>query len=183
MSDSFIGTIQAFGFNFAPSGWAQCNGQSLSIQQNTALFSLLGTTYGGNGQSTFALPNLQGRTMVHVGTGPNISPRSLGQTGGSETASLNQNNLPAHTHALNAVNATGTSATASGNLLANATGLVPATDEAVSVTIYAPAGGATTALSQNSIGSTGNSSPFPVLSPFQVVNICICLQGIFPTRN
>ena len=98
MSEPFVGQIQIFGFNFAPKGWAFCNGQTMSIAQNTALFSLLGTTYGGNGQTTFALPNLQSRVPIHFGQGPGLSPYALGQESGTENETLNVTNLPAHNH-------------------------------------------------------------------------------------
>src|SRR5687767_9318635 len=96
--EPFLGQIQAFGFNFAPRGWAQCQGQLLAINTNTALFSLLGTTYGGNGQTTFALPDFRGRTMVGQGQGPGLSAYTIGQVGGTESVTLTSNNLPAHTH-------------------------------------------------------------------------------------
>src|SRR5246500_2564083 len=102
MSDQFLGEIRQFGFNFAPKGWAMCNGQLLPLSQNTALFSLLGTTYGGDGKSTFALPNLQGDVPMHPGQGPGLSLHDLGETGGTETVTLLQSEMPAHTHAVGA---------------------------------------------------------------------------------
>src|SRR6266480_4308295 len=98
MSEPFLGEIRTFGFNFAPRGWAQCNGQLLSISQNTALFSLLGTTYGGNGQTTFALPDLRSRVPIHQGQGPGLSQYSIGQSAGNESVTLNQSQMPAHIH-------------------------------------------------------------------------------------
>src|SRR5207244_3241987 len=102
MADPFVAEIRIFPFNFAPKGWALCDGQLLPISQNTALFSLLGTTYGGNGQSTFALPNIQGSAVMHPGQGPGLSAHSLGETGGSQTVTLLQSEMPAHSHALTA---------------------------------------------------------------------------------
>src|SRR4249919_361909 len=102
MSDQFVAEIRIFGFNFAPTGWALCNGQILPISQNTALFSLLGTTYGGNGQSTFALPDMQGNAPMHPGQGPGLSLHDLGETGGSETVTLLESEIPAHSHAMRA---------------------------------------------------------------------------------
>src|SRR5689334_10120851 len=118
MSEPFLGEIRMFGGNFAPRGWAFCNGQILSIAQNTALFSLLGTTYGGNGQTTFALPNLQCRLPMHFGNGPGLTPRSLGEMGGTETVTILTNQMPMHNHSLMATNADGNNAHPIGNTLA-----------------------------------------------------------------
>jgi microcystin-dependent protein len=178
----FLGTILPFGFNFAPTGWAMCNGQILAIQQNAALFSLPGTYYGGNGVSTFGLPNLQGRLPMHMGNGLGLSPRVIGEIGGTENVSLLQSNMPAHSHVLNAST---TTAPAPGSSPANS--YLAATTGAdnqgnpVTVQIYGPT--ANTTMNANSIGPSGSSVPFPIMPPFLVVNFCIALNGIFPSRN
>jgi microcystin-dependent protein len=178
----FIGTIQAFGFNFAPNGWQMCNGQLLPISQYSALFSLLGTNYGGNGTTNFALPNLQGRMMVHQGTGPGLPPVVIGEAGGSPQQTLLLNNMPAHNHVLNAsTTAASSAAPANGVMLANANG-ADNQGNTVTVQIYGPSGSNTT-LDPGSIGMTGNSVPFSIMPPFLGVNLCIALVGIFPSRN
>src|SRR5205823_4903392 len=118
--DPFVAEIRIFPFNFAPKGWAWCVGQLLPLSQNTALFSLLGTTYGGDGKSTFALPDLQGRAPMHPGQGPGLSLHDLGETGGSETVTLLESEIPAHSHALNATNVAANSKTPAGNDIARA---------------------------------------------------------------
>ena len=173
MSEPFIGQICAFGFTFAPRNWATCDGQILSIAQNTALFSLLGTTYGGNGQTTFALPDLRGRTSIHQGQGPGLSPYSLGQVGGAENVTLTQNNLAAHVHAF-APPCVDDDAT-----VGIPTGKSPAT---CATNIYTnPTGTAT--MAPGNTGLAGGSQPFPSMPPYLVINWCIALQGIFPSRN
>lgn len=189
MADSpYIATIQAFGFNYAPRDWATCSGQMLSIAQNTALFSLLGVVYGGNGQTTFGLPDLRGRTPVGQGQGPGLNPYVMGQTGGAEFTSLTANNMPVHAHPFSAtVQAYSTKANAStpatGLGLATAAG---ATEDggAVTVQIYGPATGSPVdlAASSGTTGPAGASSPFSLLSPYQCVNWCIALNGVFPPR-
>src|SRR5271168_4691596 len=127
MSDQYLGEIRVVGFTFAPYGWALCNGQILSIAQNTALFSLLGTFYGGNGTSTFALPNLQGSAPMHLGNGAGLTPRVIGETGGEQAVTLLQTQLPAHTHAAGCQNAVGTQGGPGGNVwAAEARGRAPA---------------------------------------------------------
>ncbi len=165
MSSPFLAEIRIFSFNFAPKGWAMCNGQLLPINQNQALFSLLGTTYGGDGITTFALPNLQGRVPVHPGSGI-----SLGQTGGEQAHTLNVAELPAHTHA-----PVGSSSSASAS---NPTGDLWASPVNGS---YSPA--ANTAMNPDLIIATGGSQPHDNMSPYLVLNFCIALQGIFPSRN
>src|SRR6476661_6818499 len=123
MADPFVAEIRIFPFNFAPKEWAFCNGQLLPLSQNTALFSLLGTTYGGNGQSNFALPNMQGNVPMHPGQGPGLSLHDLGETGGSEFVSLLESEIPAHSHAYNASQADGISRLPDGNLAANMIGV------------------------------------------------------------
>lgn len=169
MSEPFIGQIMMFGGNFAPRGWALCNGQLLSIAQNTALFSILGTTFGGNGQTTFGLPNLQGRVPLHPGDGPGLSPRVLGEMGGEEAVTLLQTQLPPHSHT---ASATGGDATTS-----KPDGAVPASGGA-----YAAASDGST-MSPSFIGGGGSSQPHDNMQPYQAVNFIIALEGIFPSRN
>lgn len=195
MAEPFIGQIIQGGWNFAPRGYAFCNGQILAISQNSALFALLGTTYGGNGQTTFALPNLQGRSMVHWGNGPGLSSVVLGETAGSETATLTIPNLPAHNHSVgpnptpanNAANVKATDqAPSNGAIFGRGvdTGSGTAVPE-----VYLPAGTpATIALGLNiagsiTIGATGGNQPFNIRSPYQAVSMVIALEGIFPSRN
>ncbi len=167
-----IAEIRLFAGTFAPRSWAFCNGQILSIASNTALFSLLGTTYGGNGTTTFALPDLRGRAAIHTGTGSGLSSRTLGQTGGAETVTLTAAQMPSHTHAL--LPSTGTPNTAS-----PAGAFLPVG----SSRIYASAGPAGMALAGASIGNAGSSLPHENMQPFLAVNYIICTAGIFPSRN
>ncbi|HEV7642881.1 MAG TPA: tail fiber protein [Pyrinomonadaceae bacterium] len=169
MSQSYIGQIQAFGFNFAPRNWAFCNGQIMSIAQNTALFSLLGTTYGGNGQTTFALPDLRGRSSMHYGQGPGLSNYTIGEQAGQEAVTLITTEMPAHTHALNA---------ASGGKLNN----VPAANNFGGANIYTNAA-LDSVLDPATIGTAGGSQPHQNMQPYLVLNWCICINGIFPSRN
>ncbi len=175
--DAFIGQIQPFGFNFAPRNWAMCNGQIMSIAQNTALFSLLGTTYGGNGQTTFALPNLQSRFPLHFGQGAGLSAYALGQQAGQESVTLTINQMPAHNHpataTLNASSATKVGTTPAANLLGGASIYVGgASDSVMAAGSVVP-----------TVGINGGSQPFPTLPPYLAINWCICLFGIFPSRN
>ena len=174
MTDPFVAEIRLFPFTFAPKGWAFCDGQLLPLSQNTALFSLLGTTYGGDGKSTFALPNLQGCVPVHVGQGPGLSERFLGESGGSPTVTLLTSEIPAHTHALAASAAEGIARSPSGELFANESG---------GVNSYAALGaGPQALLAGAACGITGGSQPHNNLAPYLVVNYCIALQGVFPRR-
>jgi microcystin-dependent protein len=172
MADPFVAEIRIFPFNFAPRGWAFCDGQLLPLSQNTALFSLLGTTYGGNGMSTFALPNLQGRAPMHPGQGPGLSLHDLGEEGGSQTVSLLESEIPSHSHALQGVVSLSAARTPAANALARsrggnayttATGLVAMAPEAV-----APAGG---------------DQPHNNMQPYLCLYFCIALQGVFPPRT
>ncbi len=177
MAEPFLGQIQPFGFNFAPRGWAMCNGQILPIAQNTALFSLLGTTYGGNGQTTFALPNLQSRWPIHFGQGPGLSAYDLGQMSGSESVTLTINEMPAHNHpataALNASSATKVGTTPAANLLGGASIYVGgASDSVMAAGSVVP-----------TVGINGGSQPTGILPPYLAINWCIALEGIFPSRN
>jgi len=173
MDEPFIGTIVMFAGNFAPRGWALCNGQLLSIAQNTALFSILGTTYGGDGVSNFALPDLRGRVPIHPGQGPGLSPYVEGQRGGAESATLTSNQLPAHSHPVNCSNTTASrgGTTPVGNVLA-----VTNSAEIYSATPNAQ-------MSPQMIGNTGGNQPVAVVQPYLSVNFIIALQGIFPSRN
>jgi microcystin-dependent protein len=173
MAQAFLGEIRMFGGNFAPEGWAFCNGQILSISQNTALFSLLGTTYGGNGTSTFALPNLQGSVAIHQGSGGGSS-YVLGQTGGSPTSILNTNNLPSHNHGINCV--------ASGGNQPSPVGALPAIESTGTSSNYSTAA-ATGQMSSGVGGFTGSGTPFATMPAFLAVSFIIALQGIFPSRN
>ena len=170
MAEPFLSEIRIFSFNFAPRGWALCNGQFLPINQNQALFSLLGTTYGGNGQTTFALPDLRGKTPIHFGSG-----FTLGQTGGSPAHTLTQSEMPQHIHMLNASSAAADAAIPGGNLLG-------AVDNTIFGNAYA-APSNLVAMNALASGNVGGSQPHPNMQPYLVLNICIALQGIFPSRN
>ena len=174
MSEPFIGQISIFGFNFAPRGWAMCNGQILPIAQNTALFSLLGTTYGGNGQTTFALPDLRSRVPNHVGQGPGLSSYSLGQQGGTESTTLTNANVPPAPPIVVHANAESTTAKPGGKFPASTSagnGYADATD------------GTTLNAGVITGGLSGSSQPFQILQPYLTLNFCIALEGIFPSRN
>jgi microcystin-dependent protein len=175
MSNPFLGEIRIFGFNFAPRGWALCNGQILSIAQNTALFSLLGTQYGGNGQTTFALPNLQSRVPVHQGTGPGLSNYVIGEVTGTENVTLLTTQMPAHNHtvSIQAFGSDATSAKPAGKYLANSG----------AANIYNSTQDGTLMGAQPPTGIAGGNQPFPILQPLLVLNFCIAMQGIFPSRN
>jgi microcystin-dependent protein len=172
--------IRAFPFNFAPVGWAMCNGQILSIAQNAAIFSLLGTNFGGDGRTNFGLPNLQGMMPLGFGQGPGLSPYQVGETGGETSVALNANQLPQHSHALNAMAVTATTNSPSGNLLAEGHG--SAGRGAFSIDTYAGSGN-TTQLSPNQLPPSGGSQPHNNLQPYLVLNFCIALVGIFPSRS
>ena len=173
MADPFVAEIRIFPFNFAPRGWALCNGQLLPIAQNTALFSLLGTTYGGNGTSTFALPDLQGSVPVHPGQGPGLSLRDLGEQGGSDTVTLLESEIPAHTHALAASAAAAFARSPSGELFANESG---------GVNSYAALAAPTTVLAAAACPPVGGDQPHNNLAPYLTFNFCIALQGVYPSR-
>jgi microcystin-dependent protein len=161
-----------FGFNFPPRSWALCNGQLLSISQNTALFSLLGTTYGGNGTTTFALPDLQGRVPIHQGSGAGLSPYVMGQKSGVENVTLITGQLPSHTHPF--APACSTDDPNAGSPKNN----FPA---AVSSPIYSSASNAS--MGSSTSGPAGSNQPHTNVQPYLTVNFCIALQGIFPSRN
>ena len=165
MAEPFLGEITMVGFNFAPRGWALCDGQILPINQNQSLYSLLGTTYGGDGRTTFALPDLRGRASMHKGQG-----HPLGQRGGSEEVTLTE--MPEHTHQLVATNAVGNNASPTGNLLARPAG---------PYRLYGNAGNLVDLASNaiSSVGGQGHTNMQPILT----INFCIALQGLFPSRN
>ncbi|MBU8895692.1 phage tail protein [Corallococcus sp. H22C18031201] len=177
MSDPFIGEIRMFGGNFAPRGWAFCNGQLLSIAQNSALFSILGITYGGNGQTTFALPDLRGRSPMQWGQGPGLSPRTLGEQGGTETVTLVANQMPAHTHSLVASVTQADAANPEG--MFNAIQVDSSTQQPVNM-YNATAG---TTMSPQAIGIAGGSQPHNNMAPYLCVSFIIALQGVYPSRN
>ena len=179
MSSPFLGEIRAFGFNFAPKGWAMCNGQQLAIQTNAALFSLLGTFYGGNGVTTFALPDLRGRGAVNQGQGPGLSNYIIGEQTGTETVTLVSTQMPQHNHLWAANNALGDHPSPSGNFLAGAR--IPTNNTPVPT--YAAPGGATVPLAANTLALAGQSQAHNNMMPYLVVTYCIALQGIFPSRN
>jgi microcystin-dependent protein len=172
MADPFVAEIRIFPFNFAPKGWAWCDGQLLPLSQNTALFSLLGTTYGGDGKSNFALPDLQGRAPMHPGQGPGLSLHDLGETGGSETVSLLQSEIPSHSHGV---------MVSSQQALEN----IPAGQNAAAgdgVNLYAPSSNFA-AMSDQALAPAGGDQPHNNLQPYLTFYFCIALQGVFPPRS
>lgn len=190
--DVFIGTIQMFGFNYAPVGWANCSGQLMGLAQNQALFALLGTAYGGNGQTTFGLPDLRGRAPLNMGQGPGLSNHAIGEMAGVENTTLTNANLPTHTHPATATlgvqvasapsNAATTPTDANKYLGASAAG------GPGSATIWSDALGDTPVTMGGTsgtvqVGMAGSSMPFSVLNPYLALNFCIALQGIFPSRG
>lgn len=181
MSNQFIGEVRMFGGNFAISGWALCNGQVMSIAQNEVLYTLIGTIYGGDGQQTFGLPNLQGRLPMHQGTGLGLSPRTIGEISGTEQVTLTTGQLPVHTHAALA-------STDQGSLGGPGPTAVPAkpVDTAATATFYVVPGSSTitpVAMAATSVGPTGGNLPHSNLMPFLVVSFIIALVGSYPSRN
>ena len=177
MTDPYVAEIKMFGGNFAPRGYALCNGQIMAISQNTALFSLLGTTYGGNGQTTFALPNMQGRAPVHQGNGSGIDPVSLGEMAGETSVTMNTSNLPQHTHPISGAVITSSNpgeTPASNTLFTNS-----APNQ-----LYANAlGTGALNLAPQSITMAGGSQPHNNVQPYLAVTFIIAMEGIFPARN
>ena len=169
-SDPFIGTIRYFAFNFAPRGWAHCDGQLMSVSQNDALFSLFGTTYGGDGRSTTALPNMQGRAPMHPGRGPGLTDRRLGEGGGTETVTLSEAQMPQHTHTLRATDEDGNRQDPTGNAFARGTPM------------YLPPPQTLGAMS-NALPDAGGSQPHNNLQPFLAMNFIIALVGLYPSRS
>ena len=171
MADPFVAEIRIFPFNFAPKGWAWCNGQLMPISQNTALFSLLGTTYGGDGRSNFALPDLMGRAPMHPGQGPGLSLHDLGETGGSETVTLLESEMPAHTHAQVSNTDTGGQLNGTDRLWGEA-----------NTRIYSPTVNPAQPMHPSSLTPTGGDQPHNNMQPYLTLYFCIALQGVFPPR-
>jgi microcystin-dependent protein len=173
--DPFVAEIRIFGFNFAPKGWAFCDGQLLPLSQNTALFSLLGTTYGGDGKSNFALPNLQGNAPMHPGQGPGLSLHDLGETGGSETVTLLVSEMPAHNHNIMAqVQPSGANTADNASSIARSVG-----GNAFKATAF----GNIAALAPEAMTPAGSSFPHNNMMPYVTMNFCIALQGVYPPRT
>ncbi len=174
MADPFVAEIRIFPFNFPPKGWAFCDGQLMPLSQNTALFSLLGTMYGGNGKSNFALPDLQGCAPMFWGQGPGLSLHDIGETGGSETVTLLESEIPSHSHALMSNPAPGNRTTPVGNSIARVAGATP---------YLPPSGAALVSMSDQALPTAGGDQPHNNLQPYLTLNFCIALQGVFPPRT
>ncbi len=174
MADPFIAEIRIFPFNFAPKGWAFCDGQLLPLSQNTALFSLLGTTYGGDGKSNFALPNIQGSAVMHPGQGPGLSLHDLGETSGAETVTLLQSEIPSHSHTVTASQGDGGDRSPSGEKFAVGVG---------GVNMYAPPSNPLTKLADQASAPAGGGQPHNNMQPYLTLNFNIALQGVFPPRG
>ncbi len=176
MSDPFIGQVQIFGFGFAPSSWAQCAGQIMPIAQNTALFSLLGTSFGGDGKTTYALPNFQGAAACAVGQGPGLTGRVIGEAFGSKTVTLLTNEMPSHSHAFNVFNQGDTTKRHG----------VPLPGDALSapgtVTPFVPGGAVSGNFPATVVAPAGGNQPHENQQPYLVLNFCIALSGVFPQR-
>ena len=175
MSDQFVGEVRIVGFNFPPRGWATCDGQLLPISQNTALFSLLGTNFGGDGKANFGLPNLLGSAVVGAGNGPGLTPRSVGESGGSQAITLLQTEMPSHNHTLEGLAGPATTQAPS-NLDANSS-------VGAAVGVYSPGPTTNVQMSPSMVGTFGGSQPHNNMQAYQVVLYCIALQGIFPPRG
>ena len=173
MSSPFVAEIRIFGFNFAPRGWATCDGQLLPLAQNTALFSLLGTTYGGDGRTTFGLPNLQGSAPLHQGQGPGLSLYDLGQIGGEQNVTLLQTEVPAHQHSVSGTSTAAGLASPANNLWAQAAGRSPPP-------LY-QTGAPTSNMAPTN--AAGGNQPHNNMQPYQCLLFCIALQGVFPPRG
>jgi microcystin-dependent protein len=175
MANPFVAEIRIFAGNFAPTGWATCDGQLMPISQNTALFSLLGTTYGGDGKSTFAIPNLQGSAPLQAGQGPGLSLRDLGETSGEQNVTLLDSEMPAHSHG--AVGSTGSnSSSPTGNAWASGQKLGGGN-------VYAPSSGSNVQMSPAATSITGGSQPHNNMPPYLCLTFIIALQGVFPPRS
>ena len=171
MADPFVAEIRIFPFNFAPKGWAWCDGQLMPLSQNTALFSLLGTTYGGNGKSNFALPDLQGRAPMHPGQGPGLSLHDLGETGGSETVSLLESEIPSHSHVLRADESDAQFLSPQNNFLAGLNQMYIGSGQSVNAF-----------LAPEALAPAGGDQPHNNMQPYLTFYFCIALQGVFPPR-
>lgn len=172
MSEPFVGEVRMFAGNFAPRGWAFCDGQLLAVSQNDALFSLLGTIYGGDGRTTFGLPDLRGRIPIHAGSGPGLSPRRLGSKGGAENVTLTVNQLPSHTHAMQASADAATTPNPAGSVLAATLTSTPYIEDTPNVN-----------LSGNAVTNVGGSRSHTNLMPFLCIHFIIALVGIYPSRH
>lgn len=178
--DPFVAEIRIFPFNFAPKGWAFCDGQLMPISQNTALFSLLGTTYGGDGKSTFALPNLQGTAPMFWGQGPGLSLHDIGEQGGSETVTLITTEMPVHSHTVNATTAVGSTDDPNGNMLCEGQW----SNQGISGKVNYYTSATTPQVSMGALaGPAGSSLPHNNMMPYLTLNFCIALQGVFPPRT
>jgi microcystin-dependent protein len=181
MSDAYIGEIRLFGGDFAPRGWAFCDGRLLNIAENSPLYSLIGTAYGGDGINTFGLPDLRGRLPLHQGSAPGRSTYVLGQPGGVEQVTLNTSQIPAHQHALNATSATGSALTPSNSVM-----LATPVEQGVATSLYVVPGTSVVSpapMAPNSIGETGGGQAHTNMMPTQAINYIIAIEGIFPSRN
>jgi len=174
MADPFLAEIRIVGFDFAPRGWALCDGQLLPISQNTALFALIGTNYGGDGKSTFALPNLQGRAPMHQGQGPGLTNRDLGEFGGEQSVTLINSEIPTHSHQASANDGSGNQTTPTNNVWSSLTGRTPPP-------LYSSA--SDTTMSPQAASVSGGSQPHNNMPPYLTLNFIIALAGIFPSRN
>jgi microcystin-dependent protein len=196
--DEFIGTVKAFAFNFPPYGWQFCDGQIMSIAQNTPLFALIGTTYGGNGQTTFALPDLRGRSVVHPGTGPGLGTIDYGEVGGVENMTLTQSNLPMHVHPL--VSGTGAGQVSVATIIHTTEGGTVSNESDNGNNGLSSGGSTANIYSEPPVGTTnsvggvtstisgttavaGGSQAFPIRNPYLGIYMSICINGIFPSRN
>jgi len=177
--ETFLGEISWFGYNFCPRGWTEANGQLLSIAQNAALFSLYGTTYGGDGRTTFALPDLRGRVSIHTGQGPGLSDYRLGASGGTESETLAVDQLPAHNHRINVSPGNASYSDGSNGVLAAAGTNKKNTD----AYIYDGPGTATEQLAPDAVGDTGAGQSLNNVQPYQVLRACVALEGIYPSQN
>ena len=173
MAQPYIGEIRMFAGNFAPAGWAFCEGQLLPISENETLFILIGTTYGGDGQTTFALPDLRGRIPIHMGTGPGLNTRNLAESGGTEELTLTVNQIPVHGHTFNGSVSSADALSPSGNVIASPT----------SLDLYRPGSTPDQSMAANVLASTGGSQPHNNLQPFLCVSFIISFFGIFPSQT
>ncbi len=175
MSNPFVAEIRIFGFNFAPKGWAFCDGQLIPISQNTALFSLLGTYYGGDGKTTFALPNLQGDSPMQQGQGAGLSQHFLGETGGEQTVTLLQTEMPSHSHSAQGVAGAGGASPAPNTTWASA--------NQRGISVYTAGAAQNVGMNPLALGPSGGDQPHNNLMPYLTLNFCIALQGVYPARN
>ncbi len=173
MSTPYIGEIRMFGGNFAPAGWAFCDGSIMAISENDALFNLIGTTYGGDGQETFALPDLRGRLPIHTGTGPGLSTRILAESGGTESVTLNVSQVPGHTHAFLGSSSQASELSPAGAVIASPT----------NIDLYRPGSTPAQAMASNAISPVGGSQPHDNTQPYLCISFIISLFGIFPAQN